>query len=73
MNYYKVCVQIQSKNGQRLFSETYRNYKNDKDIFIFAKGYAQGLAHAHEGYVMEIETTKLKTVEELMAEQTESD
>ncbi len=72
MNYYKVCVQVQANDGKRVYSETYRNYKEDKDIFIFAKGYAQGLAHAHDGYVIEIETTKLKSGSESAPTQTET-
>lgn len=59
MNYYKVKVQIESEQGEHLVMETQRNFVTDKDVFIFASGFADGFAMAHQGAVVEKQIEKL--------------
>jgi len=59
MNYYKVKVQIESNQGEHLVMETHRNFVADQDVFLFASGFADGFAMAHEGSVLEKQIEKL--------------
>ena len=59
MDYYKVKVQIESKTGEKLELETHRNFAVNKDVFIFASGFADGFAMAHQGAVIEKQIEKL--------------
>ena len=59
MNYYKVKVQIESTSGEKLELETHRNFVDNKDIFIFASGFADGFAMAHGGAIIEKQIEKL--------------
>jgi len=59
MNYYRVKVHIESNGGEHLVLETERNFTADKDVFIFASGFADGFAMAHQGAVVEKQIEKL--------------
>jgi len=59
MNYYKIKVQIESQTGEMLELETHRNFIVNKDVFIFASGFADGFAMAHNGSILEKQIEKL--------------
>lgn len=59
MNYYRVKVQIESNGGEHLVLETERNFTADKDVFIFASGFADGFAMAYQGAVIEKQIERL--------------
>lgn len=59
MKYYKVKVQIESNDGKYMVLETYRNFSAEADVFIFASGFANGFAMAHDGAVLETQIEKL--------------
>jgi len=39
--------------------ETHRNFNADVEVFIFASGFANGFAMAHEGAILETQIEKL--------------
>jgi len=59
MKYYKVKVQIESNDGEQMILETHRNFNTETDVFIFASGFANGFAMAHEGAVLETQIEKI--------------
>lgn len=59
MNYYRVKVQIESNDGEQLMLQTERNFSAEKDVFIFASGFADGFAMAFKGAVLEKQIEKL--------------
>lgn len=59
MNYYKLTVRVETAKGEQVSLETYRNFYEEKEIFIFASGFADGLAMAHDGAVLEKQIEKL--------------
>lgn len=59
MNYYRVTVQIGQQNGENVKYEIERNFKTDKDIYIFAKGFAHGCAIAINGTILEQQIEEL--------------
>jgi hypothetical protein len=59
MKYYKVKVHIESNDGTYMVLETHRNFNAETDVFIFASGFANGFAMAHDGAVLETQIEKL--------------
>lgn len=59
MKYYRVKVQIESNEGKCMILETHRNFNADVEVFIFASGFANGFAMAHEGAILETQIEKL--------------
>jgi hypothetical protein len=59
MNYYKLTVRVETAEGEQVSLETYRNFYEEKEILIFASGFADGLAMAHHGAVLEKQIEKL--------------
>jgi hypothetical protein len=60
MNYYTVKVTVRDSDGKDLKFETDRNFKSDKEAFIFASGFEAGLAQACNAIPEMKEITKIK-------------
>lgn len=49
---YNVRVEIESNSGEFLALETQRNFAAMKEVMLFASGFADGFAMAHDGAVI---------------------
>jgi hypothetical protein len=61
MNYYNLKVQIQDPEGVLRETETYWNFKDDKDALMFLYGYAEGFAKAFNAVITKRELDKEET------------
>lgn len=52
MNNYNVKVEIESHTGEILILETQRTFADETDVSVFASGFADGFAMAHDGAVL---------------------
>jgi hypothetical protein len=53
VHYYTVKVEIESNSGEFLVLETQRTFAADDDVMLFASGFADGFAMAHDGAVLD--------------------
>ncbi len=60
MNDYTVKVTVRDSDGRDLKFETDRNFKSDKEAFIFASGFEAGLAQVCNAIPEMKEITKIK-------------